>query len=173
MELSTKKLNRALTYYIAGNDYQYNPSKYGFDFVSDDKYVYIAVDMVYIIRVPQNVIPEGYKAEIDLHPQLKYDLPLERLIETVATDENCVDVHIKEITTIGIENKRVVKFTDADNKAEIWINAKFFELFYNHPITKYEVPDNITFSATASEKSPVIMWRNDEAIALFLPIKHN
>lgn len=171
MELSVKKINRALEYFIDGENYKYNPTQFMFDYNSDEDYAYMAIKAVYIIRVPKSDLPEVLK-HTTLYPAINREAPLERLINTTVQDKKHRPVFIKEISEISETNKkRVVKFTDGGD-TEIWIDVKFFEQFYNKPITKYE-DNNITFTATPDTKSPVVMWNeNDEAIAMFLPINH-
>lgn len=174
MELSIKKINRALTYFIDGKNYQYAPSQFMFDYKSDPDYAYMAVDSVYIIRVPKKDLPEVLKT--DLYPMINREAPLEHLITITASSPELREVKLTNWKTIDHKTHKTVAVFTAVNgkqKQEIWINEKFFAQYFNKPITKYGVPNNITFSATPTIKnSPVIMWENDEAIALFLPIKH-
>lgn len=164
MELSVKKLNRSLKYFIEGRNYQYHPSQFMFDYESDKDYVYIAIEQVYVIRVPKKYMPN----KESMPTMVNTDVRIEKLIENLAKEKTHTTVTIQDITEL--DNKRIVKFTYGGDD-EIWINAKFLEQYYNHPVTKYEA-DNITFSASTTIKSPVIMWKNDEAIAMFLPINH-
>jgi hypothetical protein len=168
MELSVKRLQNALGYYIDGGNYQYNPTKFMFDYNSDEKYGYVCYEAHYVFRVEKELLPEVLGT--DLLPMINKEAPLERLIAHTAEERGHKEVFIEEI--FELDKKRVVRFTDG-KKADIWINARFFEQFYNKPVTK-KVPDNITFTATVNKqnKSAVIMWENDEAIAMFLPIEH-
>ena len=169
MKLSVKKVNNAVTNFVEKEIYKTNPSRFMFDYVSDPDYVYMAKDAHYLIRVPRVDMPQILSAT---HNSIRTDINLERLIDTVAGDINATDYYMTGHGVIGDDNRKVIIFESHQND-RLYINPKFFEEFYNHPITKYGVPDNITFTAISgkdSYKSPLIMWEDDDAIALFLPI---
>ena len=169
MELSVKKVNNAITNFVEKEIYKTNPSRFMFDYISDPDYVYVAKDAHYIIRVPRVDMSQILSAT---HTAIRTDLNLERLIDTVVGDINATDFYMAGLGVIGSDNKEVVIFESHQND-RLYINPKFFEEFYKHPITKYGVPDNITFTGISgknSYKSPLVMWEDDDAIALFLPI---
>ena len=168
MEISTKKLNNAI-YRFMTKGYQYTPSEFMFDYDSDPDYVYIAVRQVYIIRVPKTDIEDTLSVK-NTGSIRKY-VNLERMIQTTAEAPRLIDYVMGSTETLS-GGKEVVNFypDGAEDGLRISIDCKFFSEFYNKPVTKYGVPDNITFSAIPDKKSPVIMWQDDEVIALFLPI---
>lgn len=172
MELSVKKLQRAMENFIDKGDYQYCPGKYMFDYISDPDYVYMAIESHYIIRIPVEFAP--HLLSVNDHPAIRTDINLERLITIVANDDKATEYKMEEMRVL-IGDKPVVAFTNEAGDT-ILIDKRFFEQFYNKPITKYGVPDDITFTGLSgkySYKSPLVMWQDDEAIAVFMPINPN
>lgn len=167
MELSIKKINKAMEGFIDKENYKYAPSKYSFDYISDKDYVYMVVEMHYIIRVSRKDMPQILLAG---HSMIKTELPAERMITTVVENKDATDFYMTDcVTDKGLE---LVSFTD-NNGHTLWVNKKFFKQFFNHNIVDNGVPDNITFTAIGNKecyKSPLVMWENDEAVALFLPV---
>lgn len=163
MEISVKKLNNALERYMTKTG-QFAPSDFMFDKDSDKDYMYIAVRRIYVIRVRKSDIT------VDVHPLGGHDYgTLERSIQTCAESPNHVEYQPGEIEKLntGIS---VMNFYSPEGY-RISINTKLFKEFYNQSIVDKGVPDNITFSATEGKASPLIMWEDDEAIGLFMPIK--
>ncbi len=169
MELSVAKLNRALEYFIIGENYKYSPSQFMFDYKSDKDYAYIIIDTHYIIRAPKKDLELNKVLEADtLYPAIKRDINIERMITSIMEDKTHVDFKYNGLKEVGADNKELVEFISGDNKK--YINPKFFKQYYNHNIIANKIPDNITFSGMASYRQPLIMWENDEAIAVFMPI---
>ena len=170
MELSVKKVNNAITNFVEKEIYKTNPSRFMFDYISDPDYVYVAKDAHYLIRVSRTDMPQILSAT---HPVIRTDINLELLIDAVVGDINATDFYMTENCGVVLNGgKVVIEFKDLAGDI-IYIDPKFFEEFYKKPITKYGVPENITFTGISgknSYKSPLVMWEDDEAIALFLPI---
>lgn len=166
MELSVKKLNNAIKRFVE-KDYQFGPSRLLFDYLSDKEYMYIAFNQHYIIRTAVSDIQ--YMSEI-------YKLSCSGcILENMIVNEvnrPIVDFTMGETEKIvcAFKEIEVVNFYSSTG-IRISVDAKFFSTYYNKPIYKYGVPDNITFSAVDRPDTPLIMWENDEVVALFLPIK--
>lgn len=168
MEISAKRINNAINKAIEKG----NLINYDFDFESDKDYVYICIKQHYIIRVPMSM----FEVDIDrLKHTLNYrECKLENAISNIVTAEGkwrqieCIPKEVEALT-----DKLNVQNFYTENGTRISVNAKFFTDFYNKSIVKAQkIPENITFSAVAtnSNKNPIIMYDNDDAVAMFLPI---
>lgn len=168
MEISAKKLNNAINKAVEKG----NLINYDFDFESDKDYVYICIRQHYIIRVPMSM----FEVDIDrLKHTLNYrERNLEYIIETCVygcgkwRQIECIPKEVEALT-----DKLNVQNFYTENGTRISVNAKFFTDFYNKSIVRAQkIPENITFSASAtnSDKSPIVMYDGEDAVALFLPI---
>lgn len=164
MELSVKKINRAMESFIDKENYKYYPSHFGFDYEADKNYVYMLVESYYIIRVPRNIMPDILNVQ---KGSIRSELHLEDAIVKL-TKMDLVDFYFDRFETTK-DGKQLVVFKDNSGN-EKRVQARFFKEFYNKLLTKNGFADNITFSGTTSANQPIIMWENDEAIAEFCPI---
>lgn len=164
MELSVKKINKAMESFIDKENYKYHPYHFGFDYEADKDYVYMLVESYYIIRVPRNIMPDILSVQ---KGSIRSELHLEDAIVKL-TKMDLVDFYFDRFE-IAKDGKQLVVFKDNSGN-EKRVQARFFKEFYNKLLTKNGFADNITFSGTTSANQPIIMWDNDEAIAEFCPI---
>jgi len=169
MELAIKKINRAVENFIDKGNYQYAPSKYVFDYVSDKDYVYMIVEMHYIIRVPRKDVPQILSASAS--PMIKTDFQAEQQILGLIDNTKQVDYTLENV--VDENGLKLAIFID-DAGHEIVVNAKFFKQFYNSNIIDKGVPENVLFTGDGTAKSwkyPLLMWENDEVVGVFCPVK--
>lgn len=164
MELSVKKLNKALESFIDKENYKYHPSHFGFDYEADPDFVYVLVDAVYIFRIPRNLMPDILTVQ---RGSIRSDLHLEKAM-VMLIDMGLVDFHPAGFEQTK-DGKELVLFKD-DAGHEKRIQARFFKEFYNGLLTKNGFPKNITFTGHIDNNKPLIMWEDDDAIAEFCPI---
>lgn len=157
MELSVKKITRAIDGWLKRDN------GYGlelqFDQDSDPDYTYIVVRSVYTIRVPKDWI-----GVILSTTQARF-VHIEPLMEKVL--DGGVTFEYVGLTTIR-GDKEVCEFRTAEGTTK-YIDSKFFKEFYNKPIMK-GVPNNISFIGAVSNKYPLLMFEDDDCIAMFCPI---
>ena len=166
MELSVKKINRAMESFFVKENYKYYPSHFGFDYDSDPDYVYMLVEAHYIIRIPKHIMPE-YE-EIKNKGSVNVDLPLENAIVKL-TKMDLIDFHYIGDGILSTDGPEVAIFKSDDGDIKS-IQKRFFKEYYNQLLTKTGFPENITFTGHKQSNYPLIMWEDDEAIAEFCPI---
>lgn len=171
MELSIKKINRSLESFI-NKDYQYTPTKYIFDYVSDPNYAYVIADYGhYMIRVPREDMPQILSAG---HPVIKTDFRAEDYILNYMDNHKQVDYEFKEVVDVLKYKLSVAIFTDG-NGHRVAVNTKFFKQFYNNNIVDKGVPKNVLFTGDGTYSCasyPLLMWQDDEVVGVFCPIKN-
>ena len=160
MELSVKKITRAIDGWLKRNN------GYGhdlqFDIESDNTWDYMVVRSVYAIRIPKSLTGERVRKS-----QGRF-VHMEPMMEEVL--EGGVPFEYVGLTTIR-GDKEVCEFRTAEGTIK-YVDSKFFKEFYNRPIMK-EVPDNISFIGAVSNKYPLLMFEDDDCIAMFCPIVPN
>lgn len=170
MNISKAKINRAIKKDL---DREYK-QRFHYDSKSDSEYVYVAVDAHYIIRVPVDIIEPDVLEGIKKHEDSGKYWSLEALIKSAVHEVDSTDFEYKEVEDIVSFGKpiTVANFWSIDQNRKsprVSINVKFFKEFYNKSILEYGISDNITFTGV-NGKAPLVMWEDDDAVALFLPI---
>lgn len=145
-------------------------TKWLFD-LSDDTYIYIAIDGHYILSVPRCL----------------WMLDTEKIINQGATLDhnhcfNSVNVlqMIKSTNMLNTENftfskynlledKRKAAVFKSENVEQVWIDEKFFKYL---DVDLYVLDDNVIFSGT-TKTAPLIIHEGNYFIGFLLPINHN
>lgn len=145
-------------------------TKWMFD-LSDDTYIYIAIDGYYILSVPRCL----------------WMLDTEKIIDQGATlDHNhcfkSVNVlqMIKSTNILNTENFNFSKFNvlkdktkaavfESEKGEQVWIDEKLFKYL---EIDLYDLDENVIFSGT-TKKAPLIVHEDNYFIGFLLPINHN
>lgn len=157
MEFSTKKFMLAFNRWLNKNN------GYGlelqFDQESDPDYTYIVIRSVYAIRVPKDIIGTV------LSTTPARFVHVEPMMEKVL--DGAVLFHYKGLTTIR-GDKEVCLF-ETEEGTKKYIDSKFFKEFYNKPIMK-EVPENVSFLGAVNPKHPLLMFEDEDCVAMFCPI---
>lgn len=139
---------------------------------SDPEYIYVCFSGHYIVRIPAVYTPEQVLDMFGRGYGGDYIRPFhgaESFIDNVMTSKE-----EKVFTYTGIEERVGVKYAvfTYGNGEKAFFNPKFFKTYFkglmgNDGTMKAK---NILFTGIDAE-NPMVLWENDEAIALFLPVK--
>ena len=144
-------------------------TKWMFD-LSDNTYIYIAIDGHYILSIPrclwildtEKIINQG--ATLD-HNHCFTTVNVLQMIKSA----NMSDTENFSFSKFNVlQGKRKAAVFESENAEQVWIDEKFFKYL---DIDLYDL-DDVIFSGT-TKKAPLIIHEGNYFIGFLLPINHN